>query len=119
MCGRFNLTKPQDIEERFGFVDWHERRVAWQEPLFNISPSQEILTIVQPPEGAAVPQLAKWGLVPHWMQTGTSKRPPPINARAETLDESPMFRGTLTTGRCLIPATGFYVRHVVARRILL
>jgi putative SOS response-associated peptidase YedK len=108
MCGRFNLTTPGEIEERFGFVDWHERRVAWQEPLFNISPSQVILTIVQAPGRAPVPQFARWGLVPHWIQSGTSKRPPPINARAETLAESPLFRGALATGRCLIPATGFY-----------
>jgi putative SOS response-associated peptidase YedK len=107
MCGRFNLTSPGEIEERFGFVDWHERRVGWQEPLFNISPSQQILTIVQASGRAPVPQQARWGLVPYWMQSG-SKRPPPINARAETLAESPLFRGALATGRCLIPATAFF-----------
>ena len=44
----------------------------------------------------------------HWMQRGIGKRPPPINARAETLADSLMFRGSLATNRCLIPATGFY-----------
>ena len=104
LCGRFNLTKPKEIQERFGFVDWHERRI---EPRFNIAPSQEILTIVQPPGQPAVVQDAKWGLVPFWVPTD-NRKPPPINARAETLRTSPMFRIPLVESRCLIPATGFY-----------
>jgi len=39
---------------------------------------------------------------------GKSKRPPPINARGETLLERPMFKGAAKSGRCLIPADGFY-----------
>ena len=27
LCGRFNLTRPQDIVERFGFMDWTEKRI--------------------------------------------------------------------------------------------
>src|SRR6185437_3057536 len=42
MCGRFNLRNPKDIIERFGFMDWSDKRI---EPRFNIAPSQEILTI--------------------------------------------------------------------------
>src|SRR3981081_2349752 len=103
MCGRFNLTRTKDIVERFGFVDWHERRI---EPRFNIAPSQEILTIVQLPLGEAFVQTATWGLKPFWQKA--VKRPPPINARAETLTASPMFRDALAATRCLIPATGFY-----------
>ena len=103
MCGRFNLTRPEDIEARFGFVDWHERRI---EPRFNIAPSQEILTIVQGPDGPAFAQDATWGLAPKWLQPGSSK--PPINARAETVATSGLFRGALARTRCLIPATGFY-----------
>jgi putative SOS response-associated peptidase YedK len=101
MCGRFNLTSPKEIEERFGFLDWHERRI---EPRFNIAPSQEILTIVQLPLEKPIVQTAIWGLKPFWLDKG-SKKPPPINARAEALVSSPMFR---EARRCLIPATGFY-----------
>lgn len=103
LCGRFNLTSPKDIEERFGFMDWHERR---PEPRFNIAPTQEILTIVQRADGARAVQTAKWGLVPFWMRDTRSQKPrPQINARAETARTSPMFRGA---ERCLIPANGFY-----------
>ncbi len=106
MCGRFNLTKPKEIQERFGFVDWHERRV---EPRFNIAPSQEIVTIVQRPGEPPTLQDARWGLVPFWAKPlPGARKPPPINARAETLPNSPMFRIPLVESRCLILATGFY-----------
>jgi putative SOS response-associated peptidase YedK len=103
MCGRFNLTRTSAVVERFGFVDWHERRI---EPRFNIAPSQEILTIVQTPLDGPFAQMATWGLKPFWQKA--VKRPPPINARAESLAASPMFRDALAGTRCLIPATGFY-----------
>jgi putative SOS response-associated peptidase YedK len=99
VCGRFNLTRAKDIEARFGFMDWHERRI---EPRFNIAPTQEILTIVQHTDGGRAVQTATWGLVPFWMR---DKPRPQINARAERVATSPMFRGA---SRCLIPATGFY-----------
>jgi putative SOS response-associated peptidase YedK len=104
MCGRFNLTTPQEVVARFGFMDWTDKRI---EPRFNIAPSQEILTIVQEPLGPPFAQTATWGLKPFWFKSD-GKRPPPINARGETLTSSPMFRDALATGRCLIPATGFY-----------
>ena len=62
---------------------------------------------IQPPLGQRTARLAKWGLEPFWLP---QKKPggPHINARAETLSSSPMFRGPLSNGRCLIPATGFF-----------
>ncbi|MBV8719802.1 MAG: SOS response-associated peptidase [Chloroflexi bacterium] len=101
MCGRFNLTDPQDIIQRFGFMDWSDKRI---EPRFNIAPSQEILTIVQLPLQQPEAQTAVWGLKPFWLAKGV-KKPPPINARVEALGSGAMFRDAL---RCLIPATGFY-----------
>ncbi len=106
LCGRFNLRNPKDIEARFGHMDWHEKRI---EPRFNIAPTQEILTIVLTPEGKREVQAATWGLVPFWMRKSSSQKPSPqINARAETVSSSPMFRTALKEHRCLIPASGFY-----------
>jgi putative SOS response-associated peptidase YedK len=99
VCGRFNLTRARDIEKRFGFMDWHERRI---EPRFNIAPTQEILTIVEREDGSRAVTTMTWGLVPFWMRSAPR---PQINARAETIRTSPMFRGA---SRCLVPATGFY-----------
>ena len=39
MCGRFNLTKPKDVIERFGFLDWSEKRI---QPRFNIAPVRKL-----------------------------------------------------------------------------
>jgi len=103
MCGRFTLTGPAEIQARFGFVDWHERRI---QPRFNIAPAQELLTIAQSPGKPPVAQDATWGFAPHWLRAGSSK--PPINARAETVASNGLFRGALARTRCLIPATGFY-----------
>jgi putative SOS response-associated peptidase YedK len=107
MCGRFNLTNPKDIEKRFGFLDWHEKRI---EPRFNIAPSQDILMVVRDPRQGLMDQVAKWGFAPFWADSSEvkKKRPPPINARAENLATSAMFREAMASGRCLIPATGFY-----------
>lgn len=102
LCGRFNLSRPKDIVERFGFMDWSEKRV---EPRFNIAPSQEILTIVQLPLEAPEPRTAVWGLKPFWLEKLDNNKAPPINARIESLAASKLFRDAL---RCLIPATGFY-----------
>lgn len=76
------------------------------EPRYNIAPQQQVLTFTGTPDGRQL-QAMRWGFRPGWF-TASAKQPPPINARAETLLERPMFRGAVRSGRCLIPAHGFY-----------
>lgn len=45
-----------------------------------------------------------WGFRPAWKKDG----PAPINARAETLFESGMWRDAAVKRRCIVPADGFY-----------
>jgi putative SOS response-associated peptidase YedK len=106
MCGRYTLTSPAELQQRFGFVDFHETRPPPAVPRFNVAPSQTVPVVVETPRGRILRPM-RWGFRPAWMREAP-KRPPPINARAETLLERPMFRGALTRGRCLIPADGFY-----------
>jgi putative SOS response-associated peptidase YedK len=47
----------------------------------------------------------RWGFVP---PTAKEPRLAPINARAETLSTSPMFRDAFRRHRCLVVADGFY-----------
>jgi putative SOS response-associated peptidase YedK len=52
-------------------------------------------------------------LVPHFTKDlKTARRP--INARAETVASSGMFRGALAARRCLVPADAFYEWKAVA-----
>jgi putative SOS response-associated peptidase YedK len=51
--------------------------------------------------------LLTWGLVPHWTKDLRAARRP-INARAETVATSPMFRDAFARRRALIPAQAFY-----------
>jgi hypothetical protein len=49
----------------------------------------------------------KWGLVPHFTKDLKEARKP-INARAETVATSGMFRGAFAARRCIVPAGLFY-----------
>ena len=48
-----------------------------------------------------------WGLVPYWSKD-PKKGARPVNARAETAHEKPMFRKLIRERRCLIPANCYY-----------
>ncbi len=106
MCGRFTLTAPDQIALRFDVVEDERDDAQRRNPAYNIAPSQDITVIVEPVEGRLLRSMS-WGFRPTWTSVATS-RPAPINARAETLLERPLFRGAITRGRCVIPADGFY-----------
>ena len=107
MCGRYSLAQPDTAAERFGFVDWHERRI---QPRFNIAPSQLVLAVVAGPGGREAP-LMRWGFQPGYLK---DPRLAPINAKAETLLDKPLFRHAAAHKRCLIPADGFWEWRTVA-----
>src|ERR1041385_6952904 len=48
-----------------------------------------------------------WGLLPSWTKNPKSARRP-INARAETVAERPMFRDLLSHRRCVVPIAAYY-----------
>jgi putative SOS response-associated peptidase YedK len=105
MCGRYtltNLTNPTDLAVRFGLGAITETRL---EPRFNIAPAQLVPIVVAGKEGRSLERM-RWGYKPAWMKG--FRQPPPINARAETLLDRPLFRGAVRRNRCIIPASGFY-----------
>jgi putative SOS response-associated peptidase YedK len=51
--------------------------------------------------------LLTWGLVPSFTKDFKAARKP-INARAETVASSGMFKNALAKRRCLVPAAAFY-----------
>jgi putative SOS response-associated peptidase YedK len=60
--------------------------------------------------GRAMVQPAFWGLVPTWWTGGLGERPfMAFNAPAEKVQSSRAFDGAFMHGRCLVPASGFFV----------
>ncbi|NMB79689.1 MAG: SOS response-associated peptidase [Methanomicrobiales archaeon] len=104
MCGRYSLICIDDLGNRFRV---HNPMIGSRSH-FNISPASEMPVIVRNDAGnenAIVPM--RWGLVPHWAQDPKTAQKP-INARAETLLEKPMFAPLVRSHRCLVPASGFF-----------
>lgn len=53
----------------------------------------------------------QWGLIPSWVKSTDKARELfayGLNARAETIEEKPMFRDAWKQSTCLIPASGFF-----------
>lgn len=103
MCGRFTLTLGADeLAREFGLA----LSGLHIEKRFNIAPGQVVI-VVRPAKAGLELDALEWGLVPSWSRDPRGG-PRPINARAETVAEKPMFRGPFKNGRCIIPASGFY-----------
>jgi putative SOS response-associated peptidase YedK len=50
----------------------------------------------------------RWGLIPAWWKKPLKELPATFNARAESVEEKPMFREPFRRRRCIIPTSGFY-----------
>jgi len=106
MCGRFTIADPREQQARFGFVELVETRILPVAPSWNVAPTRRVPVVVEDAEARRLRAMT-WAFRPSWMRDA-GKRPPPINARAETLLERPMFRSAVPRHRCLVPASGFY-----------
>lgn len=104
MCGRFVASSPVDLLVDLFDVD--EVRLDDDAPSWNVAPTDAVRAVVER-DGVRTLESRRWGLVPHWAasEADASKR---INARAETIHETPAFRDAFARRRCLIPADGFY-----------
>ncbi|MGI8801928.1 MAG: SOS response-associated peptidase [Solirubrobacteraceae bacterium] len=111
MCGRYtNTAEPHALEQRFGV------RFAFGEGTrrYNVAPTEPVLTVVRGRDdgddpGAPVARVMRWGLIPPWARDARSAFKM-INARAETAESKPAYRGLIATAarRALLPADGFY-----------
>ena len=59
-----------------------------------------------PVSGAPVPDYLTWGLIPHASETRQDIQP--MNARAETVREKPMFREAYRKRRAVVPIDAFH-----------
>lgn len=106
MCGRYSLRRSQLARAVFDALSTPLFDEFTERPRFNIAPSQDVPLIRLNAHEERIIGLAKWGLIPSW--ANGSPKTKPINARAETVATSGMFRQAFARRRCLIPADGFY-----------
>lgn len=99
MCGRFALHFPKPkLEQALKITIPFDI-----EPRFNIAPTQKTLVLIGEDK---MPQMMEWGFLPFWAKD--KKITPQINAKAETIDEKPMFKNAFHKHRCIVIASGFY-----------
>lgn len=104
MCGRFVIATP--LVSIFEYFDIHDPRVNDVGPRFNVAPATPIYIVHDSGEARTL-DTAHWGFTPTWAKS-LDDGPRPINARAETVPTSRLFKRAFEQRRCLIPADGFY-----------
>ncbi|MEJ0015623.1 MAG: SOS response-associated peptidase [Acetobacteraceae bacterium] len=105
MCGRYASFLPAEALARlFQTVN----PLPNIPPSWNVAPTQDAMVIRRHPQtGERHLDLLKWGLLPSWTKE-PEKAKRPINARAETVATSGLFRGAFAARRCIVPADAFY-----------
>ncbi|HKM61115.1 MAG TPA: SOS response-associated peptidase [Acidisphaera sp.] len=105
MCGRYAAFLPAEaIAAIFGTTNPPPNFP----PSWNLAPTQQAPAVRRHPEsGERHLDLLTWGLVPHFTKDLATARKP-INARAETVASSGMFKGAFAQRRCIVPADAFY-----------
>ena len=127
MYGRVTLTTSgEELAELFGLAEAPEVT-----PRYNIAPTQPILAVRQGASGRRS-DLLRWGFSGEHVGLQIGKDPKGreddrrfaaggalvINARAEGVLQRPMFREAFRSGRCLVPADGFYEWRRLRRQSL-
>jgi putative SOS response-associated peptidase YedK len=126
MCGRYTIAhSTEEILDRFeailsaaSGISSDASGTQGDDPLlptranYNVAPTIAVPIILRPKMddgelGGRTLFAAKWGLLPSWIKD-PRKTKPFINARAETLLESRMFKSPYKQHRCIIPADSFY-----------
>jgi putative SOS response-associated peptidase YedK len=105
MCGRYaSFRGPEAVRALFRTTN----PLPDFQPTWNLAPSQPAMVVRRHPEtGQRHLDLLQWGLIPNWSKDLKAERKP-INARAETVATSPIFRPAFRARRALVPADVFY-----------
>jgi putative SOS response-associated peptidase YedK len=105
MCGRIRV--PEDYSEIKIDLKLHEVTGEFAPPYWNVPPTTMIPAVTSK-SGLRRLEAMRWGLIPYWAKDpkiGFSS----FNARADSIETKPAFRGAWKAGRrCLIVTNGFY-----------
>lgn len=109
MCGRYVTKDQAAIERAFAVV-----KPWWRfEASYNVAPTQPV-PVVRAAGGVREGVMLRWGLVPFFAK-GIPPKFSTINARMESVETAPSYRGAWRRGqRCIQVAAGFYEWHVGA-----
>ncbi len=126
MCGRYVLVLRDDGTEEIFFerdLDpdllkrlMEEGRARVQDgsaprrslyESYNIAPTQSAPIVISR-NGVRQLELARWSFVPDWWREDAPPKFATFNARDDKLQSSRFWRGALNSGRCMVPASGFY-----------
>ena len=106
MCGRYvNKNSFEDIEKLFQ-ADLIQSPSISIQPSYNICPTQYSPVVVSAGEKYYMENM-HWGLIPSWSKDSKFATNL-INARIETVQEKPSFKGLINTSRCIVIASGYY-----------
>ena len=113
MCFSISMAKTaQEIAEAFGVFSGD---VPPLPEYYHVSGfSFPDVPVLYNSEGRKKIKLMKWGLVPAWIKSekeASDIRVKTLNARSETADKLPSFRGSFRKGRCIIITGGFFEPH--------
>jgi putative SOS response-associated peptidase YedK len=105
MCGRYaSFLPPEVIARLFGT----RNPLPNLKPTWNMAPTMDAPVVRRHPEtGERHLDALTWGFVPAFTKTLKEARRP-VNARAETVASSGMFRSAFAKRRCIVPAAAFY-----------
>lgn len=109
MLSRMNLSPGNGDGLIHAYVATKQDRAAEWEPVYSIAPRTKAPVVREfvDDEGELhrTLDMARWGLHPSWAK---DKGPRPINARMETIATNGMFLGPFSSGRAVVPMTGYY-----------
>lgn len=108
MCGRFTIAVTRDemisyLQENFQIPEFE---IDYNLPRYNVSPTQDILTIINDGSKYRVGKI-RWGFVPFFAKEINTKYLM-INARKDSLITKNFYKDSLLNKRCLILSDGFY-----------
>lgn len=104
MCGRAYSTYT-DEEVYARYLNKKPPKSFEFRPNYNLSPTQDA-PIVLVREGEKTIDLMRWGYIPPWEKEFKTKLST-INAKAETILESKLYKNAILKRRCVVPLSGF------------
>jgi len=108
MCGRFVVASAGS--DLVGVLRVDVEGDDLPGPSYNVAPTSSAAIVLdsaktEPPTRRL--EAARWGLIPSWAKD-TKIGARAFNARAEELEDKPMFRGALDKRRAVVPVSGYY-----------